>query len=119
MFIFFPFSAIGQDIKTSELKKMLEEREKGIRNFILIDVRTPEEHKGGYIPGTDLNIPYDQIEKLSELGIDKKTTLILYCRSGRRAEIAKSTLLKMGYRNVINAGGVKDWIRNGYKLTKP
>lgn len=116
-FVIFQQKTIAADIKADELKKLIEERKEGKKSFILIDVRTEKEHQEGYVPGTDLNLPHDQIEKLPQLGFsDKEKTIILYCRSGRRSEIAKETLQKMGYKNVINAGGVKDWTERGYKL---
>lgn len=119
IFIFFPSRAVAHDIHAKELNKLLQERKEGKKSFVLIDVRTSEEHKEGYIPGTDMNIPHDQIDKLPQMGVnDKNTTIILYCRSGRRSDIAKSTLLKMGYKNVLNAGGVKDWTKEGYQLVK-
>lgn len=108
-FIFFIPRSFSKDITVDELKRLLEERKNGKEKFILIDVRTEEEHKEGHIPGTDLNIPHDKIEDINNIVRDKQTKLILYCRSGRRSEIAKETLKKLGYKNVINAGGIKDW----------
>jgi rhodanese-related sulfurtransferase len=108
LFIFIPKS-FGKDISTDELKRLLEERKNGKEKFFLIDVRTEEEHKEGHIPGTDLNIPHDKIESIKNIIQNKETKLILYCRSGRRSQIAKETLKKLGYKNVINAGGIKDW----------
>jgi len=46
-----------QEVKAA-LDKAPSLREKG---FILVDVRTPEEHDTGAIPGTDLNIEYREI----------------------------------------------------------
>lgn len=115
-FIFYPYRVIAADISPDELRNFIQDRNEEKKSFILIDVRTSQEHQEGYIPGTDLNLPYDQIEKLSQFVNDKDKMIILYCRSGRRSGIAKDTLIKMGYKNVINAGGVKDWVKKGYKL---
>lgn len=109
VFIFFIPKSFGKDITADELKRLLEERKNGKEKFILIDVRTEEEHKEGHIPGTDLNIPHDKIENIKKIVQNKETKLILYCRSGRRSEIAKEILKKLGYKDVINAGGIKDW----------
>jgi rhodanese-related sulfurtransferase len=120
-FFFFPFRYDGfaQDISPKQLKKMIEERKEGKINFVLIDVRTKEEFESGYIPGTDLNIPHDEIgEKIGQLNIKKDDTIILYCRSGRRSEIAKQELIKRGYKKVLNAGGIKHWIESGFELKK-
>ncbi len=73
------------------------------KNAIAIDVRTKEEFQMAHYKDA-LNIPYDEIEthvKKSEAYKDKP--IILYCRSGRRASIAKQTLEKYGFKNVLNA----------------
>ncbi len=76
---------------------------------LVIDVRTPEEFSSGHIDGA-INIPYDQIDaKLPALNKTKKDeNILVYCRSGRRSEAAKQTLLKLGYKNVQNGGGMDD-----------
>jgi len=120
-FFFFPFryNGFAQDISPAQLKKMIEERKEGKTNFILIDVRTKEEFESGYIPGTDLNISHNEIgEKIGRLNIKKDDTIVLYCRSGRRSEIAKQELIKRGYKKVINAGGIKQWVESGFELKK-
>ncbi len=75
---------------------------------LVVDVRTPQEYASGHIQGA-LNIPYDQIaDRLNELGEKKDRPIVLYCRSGRRAGIALATLRRLGYTNVLNAGGLRD-----------
>ena len=71
-----------------------------------IDVRTVEEFNSGHYPGA-VNIPVDQLEgKISSL--DKNKAYIVYCRSGRRSGIAQKKMTESGFRNVTNAGGLKD-----------
>ena len=81
--------------------------ESGERDYILVDVRTPEEYAEGYIP-TAVNIP------LSEIGEnppteDRDALIILYCRSGNRSGQAQRILEGLGYTNVHNFGGIIDW----------
>ena len=77
----------------------------------VIDVRTEAEFRDGHLEGA-VNIPYDQItSRLSELPADRRQTIVLYCRSGRRSGIAKQDLERAGYANVINAGGYEDMMR--------
>ena len=93
------------DIKPEAAKERLE-NEKGI---ILLDVRTIEEYTEKHIPGSIL-IPVDEIQsKASELLPDKNAEIIVYCRSGRRSVTASEELIKMGYTNVYNLGGINDW----------
>lgn len=81
---------------------------------VVIDVRTPHEFADGHIPGA-INIPLYQLDKrIGTLpGIGKSSRILVYCRSGRRSELAAEMLQKHGYRHVSNAGGYGDW---GQKL---
>ena len=75
--------------------------------YLLLDVRTPEEFRAGYIPGA-LNIPYDRLPgALPET--PKDTPIVLYCRSGNRAGVAQRALEKAGYTRVFNFGGLSRW----------
>ena len=79
-----------------------------LNTVILLDVRSPEEYVSGYLQGA-LNIPHDRIEaEISAIAPDKTAQVILYCRSGRRANTALETLRAMGYTNVSNYGGLED-----------
>lgn len=74
----------------------------------VIDVRTVEEFSSGHYPGA-VNIPVDQLEgKISSLEQYKDKSVVLYCRSGGRAGRAKKMLEANGFKNVVNAGGLKD-----------
>lgn len=74
----------------------------------LIDVRTPAEFSAGHIEGA-INIEYQGIgQKIAESGAARDDEVILYCHSGRRAGIARDTLLKAGFVNVQNYGGVEE-----------
>lgn len=78
-----------------------------------IDVRSPEEFQQGHIEGAQ-NIPVDRIaSEISRISPDKNAPLNLYCRSGRRSEVALQTLKKLGYTHVINRGGYQDLLDKG------
>ena len=82
---------------------------------IWIDVRTPEEYQEGHLADA-VNIPHDQIaNKISATAADKNAPIHLYCKSGRRAGLAKQQLEKMGYTNVSNHGGYQDLLAKGMK----
>ena len=77
-------------------------------NAVLLDVRTPEEHKSGYLEGAVL-LPLAELEsKIVNEVPDKNTPIYIYCRSGRRAETAVEKLKAMGYTDLHNLGGLKD-----------
>mgnify|MGYP001331355909 CR=1 FL=1 len=73
--------------------------------WALIDVRTSGEYERSHIPGA-VHIPYDEMaRKIGDLGLAKNDEILLYCRSGRRADVALGILQEMGYTNVRNLGG--------------
>lgn len=89
-------SKVSQNDLKQQVIKYLEQ------GAIVIDVRTEEEYKNGHFKDA-IFIPYHQIEKrIKELEIYKDTPILLYCRSGRRANIAKQVLEQYGFKNVIN-----------------
>ncbi|HCC07177.1 MAG TPA: rhodanese-like domain-containing protein [Clostridiales bacterium] len=92
-------------IKPEEAKKNL----KNDSNIILLDVRTKEEYIVSHIPGSIL-IPVDNIKVEVEAKIrDKEDIVYVYCRSGNRSQTAATELVKMGYANVYDLGGIQDW----------
>lgn len=101
-----------QNLTPDELSAMLREKD-----FVFINVHIPF---AGNIAGTDLSIPYDQIEQnLSQLPADKNSKIVLYCRSGRMSQIAAEKLISLGYTNIWNlSGGMVDWERAGYDLER-
>ena len=71
-------------------------------DVVLVDVRTPEEYRAGHKEGA-LNIPVDEVEQLApQLLPDKNAVILLYCRTGKRADKAMETLRKMGYSHLEN-----------------
>ena len=84
----------------------LIEKEKG---YILLDVRTKEEYESGHIPGA-INIPLSDINDtpISSLP-DKSQMILVYCRSGNRSKQASDKLVKLGYINIIEIGGINSW----------
>lgn len=97
--------AVFTNISAQEAKNRLDQ-ESGI---ILLDVRTAAEYMELHIPGS-LLIPVDDLEReaLSVLP-DKNAPIFIYCRSGRRSVTAANILLKLGYTDVYNLGGIIDW----------
>lgn len=77
--------------------------------YIIIDARTEAEYAEGHISGAIL-IPEYEISEQAETKLPDKDELILvYCRSGRRSKIAAEELVKLGYTNVKEFGGIIDW----------
>ncbi|MEK7797954.1 MAG: rhodanese-like domain-containing protein, partial [Nitrospirota bacterium] len=103
-----------QEVKRS-LDKAPSLREKG---FLLVDVRSVEEHDSGAIPGTDANIDFREMaQRHKEIGAGLDDHIVVYCQSGKRSNIAADTLTELGYRNVYNIrGSVNAWLQAGFQL---
>ena len=77
--------------------------------YIILDVRTPEEFAEKHIPNA-INVPNETIgmDEISALP-DKDQLIMVYCRSGRRSKEAAEKLVKLGYTNIVEFGGILDW----------
>ena len=82
---------------------------KNEKNYIILDVRRPDEYAEGHIPGA-INVPNEEIgaADISELP-DKAQLILVYCRSGRRSKEASEKLAGLGYTNIVEFGGILDW----------
>lgn len=98
------------NVESTDLNEML-----AAKDFPLINVHIPYE---GEIEGTDLFIPFDEIEQnLDQLPADKDAKVVLYCRSGNMSDIAARELVKLGYSNIWNLnGGMNSWEDSGFSL---
>ena len=77
--------------------------------YIILDVRRADEFATGHIPGA-INVANESIgtDEIPELP-DKKQLIMVYCRSGRRSKEAAEKLVKLGYTNIVEFGGILDW----------
>lgn len=98
----------ARDITSAEAKIIMDKS----KNVYLLDVRTPDERRQGYIAGSVL-IPIDQVEKrIAE--IPKKRPVIVYCAVGSRSRPVAQALARNGYAEVYNMrDGIFGWYRNG------
>ena len=82
---------------------------KNEKNYIILDVRRPDEYAEGHIPGA-INLPNEEIgaSEITELP-DKTQLILVYCRSGRRSKEASEKLVKLSYTNIVEFGGILDW----------
>jgi phage shock protein E len=83
---------------------------------VTINVHVPDV---GDIAGTDVSIPFDQIDvQLQRLPADRSTPLAIYCRTGRMSAIAATALSRLGYSQVVELdGGMEAWQATGGILT--
>jgi len=95
-------------VSANELNDIMQKQD-----ILLIDVHTPEQR---HIKGTDLFIPYNQVEDYRDkLPADKNTPIYLYCEGGPMGNAAARALHNMGYTNLMNLeGGSNAWKKAGY-----
>ena len=78
-------------------------------DYIIIDARTAEEFAAGHIEDAILIPEYEIANRAEKELPDKDALILVYCRSGRRSKIASDELVKLGYTNVKEFGGIIDW----------
>lgn len=81
--------------------------------LLLLDVRTQEEYDEGHIPGA-VCLPNEEITADMPVAFDKSAEIMVYCQSGSRSAEAAEKLKTLGYTNVSDMGGIRDW---PYELT--
>lgn len=84
---------------------------------VTINVHIPDE---GSIEGTDLAVPFDQVETRRADLPDTSTPLAVYCRSGNMSADAVRSLMTLGYTDVVELeGGMVAWEGSGRPLLPP
>lgn len=94
-----------EQISAKEAKEIMDNNE----NYVILDVRTPEEFAEAHIEGAILIPDYEIGEKAEKVLTDKEQLILVYCRSGRRSKNASSELAELGYSNIKEFGGINDW----------
>ena len=77
--------------------------------YIILDVRRLDEFAAGHIPNA-INVPNETIgtDEIPDLP-NNDQLIMVYCRSGRRSKEASAKLVKLGYTNIVEFGGILDW----------
>jgi phage shock protein E len=90
-------------IECPEARRMVQEH-----GAQLVDVRSPEEHAQGTLPGS-VNVPLHVIDR-AHMQLDKSKPVIVYCVSGARSAQAQSFLQNMGFDSVHNLGSIRKYL---------
>ena len=109
-----PFGCVGcsdggyatyEQISGAEAKALMDSES----GYIIIDARAQSEYDEGHIPEAILIPEYEIADRAEKELPDKDQLILVYCRSGRRSKIAAEELVKLGYTNVKEFGGIIDW----------
>ena len=98
-------NATYEQITPQQAKEIMDTEQE----YIIIDARTEEEFAEGHIENAILVPEYEIAERAEKELPDKEQVILVYCRSGRRSKIASEELVKLGYTNVKEFGGIIDW----------
>ena len=100
-----PGTAAYRRVSMQEAVDMMADED----GYIILDVRTAQEFASGHIPGAML-LPNEDIgtEKIAQLP-DKNQLILVYCRSGNRSKQAADKLVRLGYTNIVEFGGINSW----------
>ena len=98
-------SATYEQVSGAEAKALMDSES----GYIIIDARTQEEYDEGHIPGAIMIPEYEIADRAEKELPDKDQLILVYCRSGRRSKIAAEELVKLGYTNIKEFGGIIDW----------
>jgi sulfur-carrier protein adenylyltransferase/sulfurtransferase len=104
-------AAVDATISVNQLEQWLKERDQGERDFVLVDVREPNEYEINKIPGSVL-IPKGEFlngNALTQLPADKQ--VVLHCKTGVRSAEALAVVKGAGYGDAVHVGGgVVAWV---------
>ncbi len=93
-------------------QELLTALKKANNNIVVLDVRSVEEYEDGHVAGainTSHNTVADKLNKLSQY---KDNTVVVYCRSGRRAAFAENILAENGFKNLRHlTGDMNGWLK--------
>ena len=93
------------------------------KDFILLDVRDPNELSAGYIDaGEYMKISRGKLEfaAIKNKRLPQDRTIVVFCKSGSRGALATQLLREYGYKKVYNLlGGLEGWIEAGFTIETP
>ena len=106
------FGGSQNSVSAAEAKTLMDED----KSVVVMDVRQPDEYRGGHIPGSRL-IPLNELaQRLKDVPQDK--TILCVCRSGSRSGMAVRQLNAAGYNAINLQGGMMRWQSAGYPVKR-
>lgn len=113
-------AACAQEAVRIDQAVLLERMERQDASMIILDVRTPEEFAAGHVPGA-INIPHTELPaRAAEIAAARDDKdVVLYCRSGARAQRAAEELRRQGFKRLLHLDGdMLKWQENERPIEK-
>ena len=107
-----------EDITVKEAYSLIQDNKEN-NNFVILDVRTPQEYASGHLENT-VNIDYNSPTFQDSLAsLDKNKTYLVYCQTGNRSSKAIELMKKLDFAKVFNmVGGIVEWLNNELPTVK-
>ncbi len=107
-----PYGPISVEEAAAVIAALLGEPE-----FVLLDIRTPEEVEAGHLPGA-VNLDFRNPDFANELDkLDRDRIYLIYCRTANRTGQAFDLMTTMGFTKVYDMqGGIREWNEKGYPV---
>lgn len=107
------------NVSVGKAQTLLKERA-GKADFVILDVRTPEEFAEGHIDGAvNLDVQARDFEKKLR-ALDRKKSYLVYCRTGNRSRKATVAMEALGFRSIFHmTDGIVRWKQQNLPLTRP
>jgi rhodanese-related sulfurtransferase len=107
------------NVTVGKAQKLIKERA-GKADFVILDVRTPEEFAEGHIKGAvNLDVQSPAFEK-GLRALDRKKSYLVYCRTGNRSRRAILTMETLGFRSIFHMNeGIVMWKQQNLPLAQP
>ena len=111
-FTIFTTAVLAGETPQMSQQELLEALKAPNNNIVLLDVRSEDEYNHGHVAGA-INISHNAVEEnLKQLAQYKNSTVVVYCRSGRRAGIAEHILAENGFSDLRHlTGDMNAWVK--------
>ncbi len=106
------------DVTAEQARDLIRQRGEQ-KDFVVLDVRTPQEFAEGHLPGA-VNANVLAPDFASRLGaMDRAKTYLVYCRSGNRSTQAVQVMQRLGFLQVYHMSrGIFEWQAKGFPLAR-
>jgi rhodanese-related sulfurtransferase len=114
-----PAGSAVTNVTVGKAQTLMKERA-GKADFVILDVRTPEEFAEGHIDGAvNLDVQAKDFEKKLR-PLDRKKNYLVYCRTGNRSRKATVAMEALGFRSIFHMNeGIVKWKQQNLPLTRP
>jgi phage shock protein E len=107
-----------KDVTVAQARQLIQDRG-GKADFVVLDVRTPEEFANGRLPGA-VNVDIQAPDFQSRLAaLDRGNTYLVYCRTGNRSARAIQVMQRLGFQSLYHmTEGILRWEKKGFPVSR-